>query len=120
MKKIGKFAAICVLLMLLTSLLVSCNGYDTGFYIKKMNTVAHVALDGSMTVSETWTVHIDDEEGYRNLYREIGLYDESFPSVLSSLSDFSVYDEDNGIEYTRDDTIDPNSSFDRNKAEPAT
>lgn len=90
-KIVSAFLLIAVLVAAAFSL-VGCERADKGdIWLERLEVEAVVKTDGSMRVTETWTVKATDGP-YRNLYRTIGLYDQDFRTT-SSVEDISVRDE---------------------------
>lgn len=93
-----KIAAIALVVLFLTASLftISACTQDRGeLWLHEVSITGSLNADGSMDVSETWVAKIASSEGYRNLYKTMQLYDANF-GKSSTLTNLSVYDNDNG------------------------
>lgn len=88
---------IFVLTVLTLSVTLSACDYQGDIYLQSVNITAYLKENGDLEVIETWTAKINEGE-YRNLYKEINLYDRDF-NAYSKIKDVSVRDEDNGIDF---------------------
>jgi len=95
MKKFFAVAGVIIFLLSAVLVLSSCSSVQKGdLWMDQVVIDATVNADGSLDVSETWTLGINSSEGYRNFYKTLNLYDSSFAHT-SEIKDISVYDNDN-------------------------
>lgn len=114
--KVTRIVIFALLIVLLFLILYGCSALfgkssDSEVVLKNVDISARMNADGSLTVSERWDATINSEGGIRNFYKEIDLYDGSFPTTAAKITDFTVYDNDTGKEYSYiEDPDDPSSS----------
>ncbi len=102
--KVTRIAIFALLIVLLFLILYGCSALfgkssDAEVVLKKVVISAQMNADGSLSVSERWDATINSDNGIRNFYKEIDLYDGSFPTITSRITDLTVYDNDTGKEY---------------------
>ena len=114
--KVTRIVIFALLIVLLFLGLYGCSALfgkssDSEVVLKNVDISARMNADGSLTVSERWDATINSDNGIRNFYKEIDLYDGSFPAISDKITDFTVYDNDTGKEYSyMEDPDDPSSS----------
>ena len=114
--KVTRIVIFALLIVLLFLILYGCSALfgkssDSEVVLKNVDISARMNADGSLTVSERWDATINSDNGIRNFYKEIDLYDGSFPTTAAKITDFTVYDNDTGKEYSYiEDPDDPSSS----------
>ena len=114
--KVTRIVIFALLIVLLFLILYGCSALfgkssDSEVVLKNVDISARMNADGSLTVSERWDATINSDNGIRNFYKEIDLYDGSFPTITSRITDLTVYDNDTGKEYAYiEDPDDPSSS----------
>lgn len=114
--KVTRIVIFALLIVLLFLGLYGCSALfgkssDAEVVLKNVNITAQINADGSLTVSERWDATINSDNGIRNFYKEIDLYDGAFPAISDKITDFTVYDNDTGKEYSyMEDPDDPSSS----------
>ena len=102
--KVTRIVIFALLIVLLFLILYGCSALfgkssDSEVVLKNVDISARMNADGSLTVSERWDATINSDNGIRNFYKEIDLYDGSFPTITSRITDLTVYDNDTGKEY---------------------
>ena len=102
--KVTRIVIFALLIVLLFLGLYGCSALfgkssDAEVVLKNVDITARMNADGSLTVSERWDATINSDNGIRNFYKEIDLYDGSFPTITSRITDLTVYDNDTGKEY---------------------
>lgn len=100
------------------SSVVFLGGWSSGYaddakqIMREMRVNAELTQNGDMTIQETWVVDLQNrDKPYRNLYRTFT----KDSSKAGEIKDLSVYDEDQGVQYSFkgdvDPTADDSSSF---------
>ena len=114
--KVTRTVIFALLIVLLFLGLYGCSALfgkssDAEVVLKNVDITARMNADGSLTVSERWDATINSDNGIRNFYKEIDLYDGSFPTITSRITGLTVYDNDTGKEYAYiEDPDDPSAS----------
>lgn len=80
--------------------------------LDKLNIQAQIMNNGDMKVIETWTVNLKDRgKAYHRIYKTFGV----LPDGKAAVTDYSIYDEDNHIQYKNvKGYFDPTYSDDEN------
>ena len=115
MKKIVVAVLLAVIVIAGLFTMTSCK--DKGdLWIKEATIEAVVSESGDLTVQEKWIVKTTSDEGYRNLYRTINVYDDKF-DWKSELVFNGAVNNDTGREYPVEDGItqmDSDSAYEYN------